>query len=195
MRVRWWVVVAAVGLAAAGLLVAFQRHQQPAGLGAVAVAAEPAGVRYERAEWPHWDTVLGCSVRERVLLAQGQQVRTGRGCTVLSGRWVSPYDGRVHTDPAALEVDHVVALHEAAQSGGAAWAAERKRQFANDEGNLLVVTAEVNQAKSDLDAGEWLPAQGRCEYARIVVVVKTHYGLSVDAAERAALAAVLAGCA
>lgn len=47
--------------------------------------------------------------------------------------------------------------------------------------------------KSDRDAGEWTPARHGAWFAERVIAVKLEYGLSVDARERDALEALLAG--
>ena len=47
--------------------------------------------------------------------------------------------------------------------------------------------------KSDRDAGEWTPARHGAWFAERVIAVKLEYGLSVDATERDALEALLAG--
>lgn len=61
---------------------------------------------------------------------------------------------------------------------------------------LLAVTDNVNQQKSDQDPAEWMPplTSYRCTYVRAWVQVKYYYNLSVDSAERTALTNYLAGC-
>ena len=52
----------------------------------------------------------------------------------------------------------------------------------------------MNRAqKSDRDAAEWMPARHGAWFAERVIAVKLEYALSVDPAERDALAALLAG--
>jgi len=122
-------------------------------------------------------------------------------CVVVEGVLADPYTGRsIHfTKPRAgdVQVDHVVALAAAWRSGAAAWDPQRRRNFANDPLNLLVVDGSTNQSKGDSTAEEWLPPDPayRCEYARIVVTVKAGYGLTVTEAERAALQTALDSCA
>ncbi len=132
-------------------------------------------------------------------------VRTRRrgGCAhdVLAGRWRDPYSGALLqlTDARDLaqaeevQVDHVVPLAEAYRSGAATWTARRRLLFANDEANLVAVSAPSNETKGDQDPARWLPHRpARCAYARVWVDVKTRWGLSIDAAERSALVRVLA---
>jgi hypothetical protein len=181
-------------------------------LDALTVAAEDTGAHYDRDAWAHWSSLgQGCDTREAVLKTQGRGTSTGKGCHLLSGSWVSWYDnqdsciaihGRWETggclidDPDVLDVDHVVALAEANRSGARTWTADRRERYANDPDGLLVVSASSNRSKGDKDPAEWLPANlgYRCEYTSRWVGVKTRWGLTVDRAERDALAAVLGGC-
>ena len=84
-----------------------------------------------------------------------------------------------------------MALAEAYDSG---LPSSRYREFGGDIDNLTVATPSVNRKdKSDKDTAQWLPPRNRGWYAARVVAVKRKYGLSVDAAERHALAASLTG--
>jgi hypothetical protein len=48
------------------------------------------------------------------------------GCAVVAGDWFSPYDGLTWFDPAELQIDHVVLLKEAWDSGAWNWSNERR---------------------------------------------------------------------
>lgn len=165
----------------------------------VAAEAQPGG--YTRQAFPHWtDQGGGCDTRERVLLDEAiGSVQRDIGCTVVAGDWRSPYDGVEVSDPAELEIDHVVALHEAWQSGAANWNPATRAAFANDlgfPGALVAVTAAVNQAKSDRDPGEWRPPRrgAWCSYARDWITVKARWGLTADERELRALSDMLETC-
>lgn len=110
--------------------------------------------------------------------------------------YYSAADAVCHLTADAVQVDHVVPLAEAWDSGASGWGPEQLDQFAGDARNLWLMTSALNQAKSDGDPAEWLPpAEGaRCDYVETWVSVKAWWGLSVDQAEHDALAAVLAGC-
>jgi hypothetical protein len=145
----------------------------------------------------------GCDTRNDVLARDlaGETFRPGtHDCVVQSGRLADPYTGRTITFSKAranaVQIDHVVALADAWQTGAATWPAARRRQFANDPLNLLAVDGPTNQAKGDGDAATWLPPAKpfRCRYVARQVAVKAKYRLWVTPAERAALARVLAGC-
>ncbi|MDE0661985.1 MAG: HNH endonuclease family protein [Gammaproteobacteria bacterium] len=92
------------------------------------------------------------------------------------------------------DIEHIVAAAEAHDSGLCRADRETRTRFARDLDNLTLASPGVNRhSKSDKDAAEWLPPDNRRWYARTVVRVKRKYGLSVDAAERDALADVLGG--
>lgn len=159
----------------------------------------PAG--YKRSLFPHWDTQAnGCTTREAVLIAESEVPAAvdARYCTVRSGSWVSSYDGKVLTDPRGIDVDHVVALKEAWDSGAHAWTADRRRAFANDlthPDSLVAVSAASNRSKSDKDPAQWLPQRSdQCRYALAWVGVKLRWGLSVDVKEVTALRTLAGRC-
>ena len=58
--------------------------------------------------------------------------KSAKGCRVVLGNWDDPYSGRTITDPTKLDIDHMVLLKEAHESGAANWSRERKRAYAND---------------------------------------------------------------
>ena len=92
---------------------------------------------------------------------------------------------------AATDIEHIVALAEAHDSR---IAADRRRDIASDLDNLTIADPTVNRSqKSDRDAAEWMPARHGGWFAERVILVKAKYGLSVDPAERDALAELLAG--
>lgn len=111
------------------------------------------------------------------------------------GYW-SAADAVCHASADAVEVDHLVALAEAWDSGASTWGPDRLNEFGGATGNLWLMTGALNGAKSDADPVEWLPpAEGaRCWFASTWVEVKAEWSLTVDQAERNALAAVLTDC-
>ena len=118
-----------------------------------------------------------------------------------------PYTG---TPIDTCNVDHVVALHEAHESGGWAWTANTKQRFSQDPDNHVASRACVNQSKGGDDIFEWSDADiasssacgggytvtlaGRCLLAQMTVTVKSEWGLAVDQAEADAVSTTLAGC-
>jgi DNA uptake protein ComE-like DNA-binding protein len=168
----------------------------------IAVVEEPVRVGYERRLFPHWLDVngSGCTTRQDMLFAAVigfPQVDLFDRCVIVEGDWWSMYDGVLHQGgPGEVDVDHVVALGEAWDSGAWSWDEPRRRAFANDPDNLVVVTASSNRSKGDRDVGEWRPPRREawCVMAGMVVRVKARYALSVDRVEAQALLAMLDTC-
>ena len=92
---------------------------------------------------------------------------------------------------AATDIDHVVALAEAHDSG---IDDTDRRAFGADLDNLTVADPHVNRyGKNDRDAGEWQPGYNIRWYAERVLAVKAKYDLSIDPAELAALSRMIEG--
>ena len=165
------------------------------------VVDEAGSTTYVRTAFRHWADADGdsCNTREEVLILESTvAVQLGEGCRVLRGRRVSWYDGATWTDPADVDIDHVVPLKEAWESGARSWSTGDRERFANDLGHrwsLDAVTDNVNAAKGDRDPAQWLPprAATSCSYAVHWVTVKYRWRLSIDATERAALSSILTG--
>lgn len=149
-------------------------------------------IGYDRALFEHWRDIDGdgCNSRDQVLkrdsisLPQVDPVN----CNVVAGEWVSPYDGARWSNPSDIDIDHVVALKEAWDSGAWAWSAAQRKAFANDTSDnrtLLAVTDSVNQSKSDKDPSNWLPPlqSYTCTYLGNWIAVKVRWNLSMDSSE------------
>ena len=120
-------------------------------------------------------------------------------CRVVTGLWLDPYTGQHFTDPGDLEIDHLVSLREAHDSGADRWTAERREAFTNDLGfsdSLIVVSRPAKRSKRGRDPAEWLPPDPafHCDYVRAWVAVKEYWQLEADPAEAQAISAVLAAC-
>ncbi|MGW2569506.1 HNH endonuclease family protein [Streptomyces sp. NPDC001537] len=154
---------------------------------------------YDRDLFPTWITISGtCNTREYVIKRDGSNVVTNSACTATSGSWYSQYDGVTTTDPSTFDIDHLVPLAEAWDSGASAWTTAQRQAFANDvtRPQLIAVSASSNRSKSDQDPAEWVPTRSAyvCTYVRAWVQVKYYYDLSVDSVEKSALTSYLSGC-
>jgi hypothetical protein len=154
---------------------------------------------YDREKFPHWsDQGDGCDTREAVLKRDGEGVETGSDCYPTSGTWTSPYDDGKWTDPSDVDIDHMVPLAEAWTSGASDWTQDKREELANDLkiSQLLAVTDNVNQSKSDQDPAEWMPPNKdfHCTYARMWIWVKDTYEMTADSAEKSALTEALGAC-
>lgn len=107
---------------------------------------------YSRDKFPTWITIEGtCDTREWILKRDGTNVVTDSGCKATSGSWYSPYDGATWTAASDVDIDHLVPLAEAWDSGAGKWTTAQRQAFANDvtRPQLLAVTDNVNQSKGD----------------------------------------------
>ncbi len=157
---------------------------------------------YDRSLFVHWIDADGdgCDTRREVLIEEAVvPPRVTAGCHLSGGRWHSPYDGLATTKSSTFDVDHVVPLAEAWDSGASAWTPDRRMRFANDLGvpwSLIAVSASSNRAKSDGDPADWLPplAGVRCEYVAGWLAVKVRWNLVIDARELEALKPLAREC-
>ncbi|MFI9248242.1 HNH endonuclease family protein [Streptomyces sp. NPDC053086] len=157
---------------------------------------------YERTKFRHWVDADGdgCSTRAEVLKAEAVVApEQGERCKLTGGEWYSPYDDRYIAGPGGLDIDHLVPLAEAWDSGASAWSAKEREAYANDLGDdraLIAVSAASNRSKADQDPATWLPpaAGYRCQYVTDWVADKSRWGLSIDTVELDALTEVLESC-
>ena len=176
---------------------AAQREPALRVLNSLPVSPEQAS-GYDRDLFRHWSDLdgNGCDTREDVLAAERTAGRV-RDCTVVGGSWFSRYDGETTSVSRGFDIDHMVPLKEAWDSGAWRWDPRTREAFANDvgyAGSLIAVTAGSNRSKSDRDPTEWLPDRDVCWYAKTWVAVKYRWRLAVDSAEKSALTRILSGC-
>ena len=162
-------------------------------------AEHPAG--YNRSLFPTWVDADhdGCDTREEVLIAEATHVAVDASCSIISGQWFSKYDGVTTTDPSTFDIDHLVPLAEAWQSGAWRWNTDTRTRYANDLGygpDLIAVTAHSNRSKGEQEPQDWLPDRVafRCTYMAWWVAVKWRWQLKVNPAEKTFLHDRLAAC-
>ena len=86
-----------------------------------------------------------------------------RDCVVLSGTLIDPFSGetinfvRGNVSSMEVQIDHVVALSNAWQTGAFKLTKIERTALANDPLNLFAVKGRLNSQKSDGDAATWLP--------------------------------------
>lgn len=187
-------------------------EQQPglatAVLETLAVKGRAAKTGYTRAQFGQaWADVdrNGCDTRndmlKRDLTAITYKAGT-RNCVVASGVLVDRYSGetinfvRGNVTSMEVQIDHVVALSNAWQTGASKLSADQRKALANDPMNLFAVKGRLNSQKGDGDAATWLPPlkSFRCTYVAQQIAVKAKYSLWVVAPEKAAMSAILAKC-
>jgi hypothetical protein len=162
------------------------------------------GEPYDRKLWKHWiDADHDCQdARVEVLIAESYgevEFEDARGCEPASGEWQCPYTGKLLRESHLLDVDHLVPLANAHRSGGGAWSAERRMDYANDLSqpyHLIAVDYAANRSKGDKGPEAWLPPseEFRCTYVREWVAVKARWGLGMSDAETTAIAEATRVC-
>lgn len=153
--------------------------------------ADEVRTGYKRTLFKHWvGTGNGCDSRKSVIISEAiVKPKVEAGCKIIGGEWLSVYDNVKVTDAGKLDVDHMVPLAEAWDSGASAWDAKKKEMYANDQTDprhLIAVTGASNRSKSDQDPAEWMPTNKSytCEYLTNWVSIKIRWGLSVDKKEK-----------
>ena len=173
-------------------------------LNSLSVKGRAAKTGYTRAQFTHWSDLdrNGCDARNDTLKRDLTEViyKAGtRDCKVISGLLLDPYSGKVITfssTKSTIDIDHVVALSNAWQTGAAYFDKTKPQQIANHPLNLLAVNFSLNRQKGDGDAATWLPPlkSYRCEYVARQIAVKAKYLLWVTAAEKDAKIKILEKC-
>lgn len=174
----------------------------------LAVKGRAPKTGYTRAQFgPAWadDDRNGCDTRndilKRDLTSITYRAKT-RNCVVESGTLIDRYSGETinfvkgNISSMEVQIDHVVALSNAWQTGAFKLSADQRKALSNDPLNLFAVKGRLNSQKGDGDAATWLPPlkSFRCSYVAQQIAVKAKYSLWVTAPEKAAMVSILAKC-
>ena len=159
---------------------------------------------YKRSQFGDgWAKAGGCDTRNVILRRDLTNAVLGDdNCKVQAGALSDPYTGqriafkRGANSSGAVQIDHVVALSNAWQTGAQQLSSEQRISLANDPLELLAVDGPANQQKGDGDAATWLPSNKpfRCQYSARQIAVKKKYSLWVTPPERTAMERILASC-
>lgn len=167
------------------------------------VKGRAAKTGYARTQFGNgWEQQGDCDTRNIILRRDLKDVQVSETCKVLRGTLDDPYTGKQITFVRGagtsddVQIDHVVALSNAWQTGAQQLGAEQRVALANDPLELIAVDGTANQQKSDGDAATWLPSNKsfRCQYVARQIAVKRAYSLWVTPAEHDAMSAVLESC-
>jgi hypothetical protein len=163
--------------------------------------ADEVRAGYVRTKFKHWVGVgNGCDSRKAVIISEAIVKPTvEKGCVIKGGEWLSIYDNVKVTDAGKLDVDHMVPLAEAWDSGASAWDAAKREMYANDQTDprhLIAVTGASNRSKSDQDPADWVPTNKAyvCEYLDNWVSIKVRWNLAVDKKEKDFILTNLKSC-
>jgi hypothetical protein len=158
---------------------------------------------YTRAQFGDgWEKVNGCDTRNIILNRDMTDVKIDEKCDVLSGVLNDPYTGKMiyftrgGDTSSSVQIDHVVALSDAWQTGAQQFTIQKRIELANDPLELLAASGSANIQKSDGDAATWLPSNKsfRCSYIARQIAVKLKYSLWVTQAEHDSMLTVLDKC-
>lgn len=172
-------------------------------LATLEVSEEEKSEQYDREEFRHWVNVEGnCSAREFVLREESLvavKYSDEKECKVSTGKWLSLYDDVSLSDSSDVDIDHMVPLKEAWESGAHSWNDGKRRAYANDveyEKSLIAVSAKSNRSKSDRDPADWLPESNAylCTYLADWVAVKYRWQLKIDLEEKTAIEKAASDC-
>ena len=126
-------------------------------------------------------------MRNIILERDLTETSINEACQVTAGVLQDPYTGsriefmRGDQTSQLVQIDHVVALSNAWQTGAQQIGASQRAMLANDPLNLLAVDGAANQDKSEGDAATWLPSNKsfRYQYVARQSAVKKKYALWV----------------
>ena len=177
----------------------------PATTLSITVAQVPTDIpEYDRSQWKHWSDKDGdCQdARQEVLIAESLvevTFETDKECRVAVGRWYGAFTSVYVEAPGDLDIDHLVPLKNAHDSGGWAWSAARKQAYANylgDPDHLIAVTKGANRSKGAKGPEDWRPPEEGywCQYATDWTEVKLEWGLTMTQTETEAVIDMLDTC-
>lgn len=138
-----------------------------------------------------------CRDTRAEVLARDSLVPVAKGCWVPRGRWLSYYDNRTWTKSFNVQIDHLVPLAEAWDSGAYDWDGPTRLRYANDLGDartLVPTTTALNYAKLADDPQSYVPSANACRYISSWLAVKLRWGLSADRREHDAIVRVAGDC-
>jgi hypothetical protein len=163
--------------------------------------APAKNTRYSRKSWIHWsDKDENClDTRHEILKSRTlvPVVMNKKGCKVQAGKWEDFYYPEVHTLAKKVDIDHLVPLKNAHDSGGQHWTSAQKEAFANDPDNLVITLRSYNRIKGAKGPHEWLPVHKpyACRFIKKWVEIKQKYALSLSSQEAASIERLRPECA
>lgn len=180
--------------------------------------ARPGG--YDRERYFGGWASNGCgsaTTRDTILARDLKGAVKNPKCQVTSGTLSDPYTGRTirfrrgRNTSSAVQIDHVVALLDAWESGARDWDQTKRVQYANSPDVLLASDGPANMAKgSGLDVNGtalyrpqdsgapdvWMPDNKayRCDYMAKRATIKSKWGLTMTPREKQQTVSVLSQC-
>lgn len=134
-------------------------------------------------------------VRNLVLLRQAMEpvkLRDDDPCRIDSSTWHDPYSDEYFHQASDLQIDHVVPLKNAYQSGAWSWSPEKRCNYSNFLAypeHLLAVQKHANLSKGERGPDVYLPLNEsfQCQYLAIWLTIKAIWSLKIATTEANAI--------
>ena len=166
----------------------------------IVILSEIVHAKYVRKEWKHWiDLDKNClNTREEILKARSKTpiLSSKKGCKIKGGTWEDYYYPETITDIKQADLDHLVPLKHAYDTGGANWPKEKKEKFANDPENLVITNKKYNRRKGAKSIDKWLPINKEyaCRYIKHWMRIKNKYNLILSESEMLSYKTIKGNC-
>lgn len=163
------------------------------------VTAAPVDTGYRASAFGGWADLDkdGCSDRTEVLMKEARGA-TPSGCSITGLVWTDPWTGSTVRSSSEMTVERLVPLAELWRSGAWWYSTEVRTRLANERAygaTLQAVSRTASRTRDGRSPEAWLPTQARrCSYVANWIGVKWRWRLTVDTAERAALAKAVKAC-
>ena len=149
---------------------------------------------YDRSEWGNWSTKGDLqNVRHQVLFEESLKTGECEGKDIVVeddkvtfGCWKDMYSNEIYHDSSDLDIDHLVPLKEAFESGAYNWHKDKKKDYYNnmlENEHLLAVSKGLNRSKGSKDVSEWLPTENIKQYVTDWINIKHKWSLTIDSKE------------
>lgn len=107
----------------------------------------------------------------------------------------SPYTLQFFPYRSETDIEHIVAVSEAHESGLSSRSDLERKAFGQDLDNLTLAAPLLNRhQKAGKDPAEWLPEKNQCWYVAKYIEIKKKYALTMDTAEATAVLKVYESC-
>ena len=135
-----------------------------------------------------WDRSEDGSTRDKVLKRDLTDITySADRKTILTGTLVCPYSGATCVYKRGLstvDVDHIIPLSFAYKRTVDSWTSEKRKEFANDMRNLILVSAGENRMKGDKGPTEYLPLINVKSYLRWFYFIANQYKIPLTNTEK-----------
>ncbi|MDC1175702.1 HNH endonuclease family protein [Bacteriovoracaceae bacterium] len=149
--------------------------------------------KYKRSFFAGWtDEDRDCqNTRQEILIARSlvdvkfrknRKSKKKKNCTVDTGKWNDYYYHEVLLKASQIDIDHVVPLKHAYDTGAKSWPRSKRKQFSNNLENLVITNKRYNRQKGAKTPLKWLPLNKAyaCKYFKQWFSIKRKYQLRIS---------------